>query len=426
MVGAISALLSEGADREPEVLEHAFSALAFLWKWLQRPLSADLPLALRLSAPLRLFDARGAATHARDFAAESLAFLFRSAQPAAVPAGARALLLEVVAARRRGGAAAKAGPEEGDPPEAAAAGVLLAEACKGAMQGVHSRAGRLLAFVTDPRLPSAAELAAASSAEAGAAAPVSQAEWEAAAFAVARGALERILAHVRREHAAPLWPLLLAPAAAAAAAAEQGGEGGEAPGVRLARAVALVAQAVEHRRGSRVVRRPPLHPLMRVHSPPNPPPRGALLAVAENPLPSLQRPPQEDYEPLVALCDCLLSKTVPALLSRGAAAPAAAAPAAEALRLLVSVLAGHKAVAGASAGPTAAAAIAAATAPRLEHLAGLPSAPPALHAHLRAFARKVWSRAIRADSPFEPRLAGPIPPFFLLCHFIAQQSVCSS
>lgn len=437
---AISALLAEGGDKEPELMELAFSCLAYIWKWLQKPLAQDLALALRLTLPLRT----SRVPHVREFAAGSLAFLFRSAQPAAVPQGMHALLAEVALARADSGGAGEgaARPDAGIVVDAA--GALLADACKvracasaicanqqcqapcetspssapnfrclaaaptairhspavppalqGAMQGVHSRAGRLFAFVTEPKLPAAEELVSAGQADGAPPAELTRVAWEAAAFAVAENALERILAHTRRGAGEPIWGMLLDPVGVAARHAEAAGPTeAERAAERLARAVALVAQATEHRRGSRVVRCSPNPSRLSGCSPADttrrqkhvlrPHPRFRF------PLSPRSRLSQEAYEPLAKLAERLLGKSIPLLTAASPAAVAegsgpeslAAACAREALRLVVAVLAGQKAVAGASAGPQVAAAFGASVAGLLERCQ-IPAR------HLRAFTRKV-------------------------------------
>ena len=90
VTGALSRLLMDGAEREPELLEHVFACLARVLKWLQRQLAADLPLALRHTRSLRRHRSR----HVRKFAAQAAAFLLRAAPDAAVEDGVRAILAE--------------------------------------------------------------------------------------------------------------------------------------------------------------------------------------------------------------------------------------------------------------------------------------------------------------------------------------------
>lgn len=133
----------------------------------------------------------------------------------------------------------------------------------------------------------------------------------------------------------------------------------------------------------------------------------SLIASIPHPRPCVWRdaPSQESYDPPIKLSSRLLTTTLPALLAPGPSDDADAV-AAEALRLLVAILAGHKAVAGASAGPRAAAGVAAAAAAHVEQLFGGATASPAMGGHLRAFARKARARA-RNMPLFPPFVSSP-------------------
>ena len=140
---ALAALMrANEIAREPEILEHVFQALAFMCKWLQRPLAGDLVQALRKTRALR----RHPQTHVRVFAAQAVAFLLRVAPETNgnVARGVRALLAEACGAKRRRTAKETEADLHG-------AGALIAEAAKGAAHGMHSRAARVLRVALRPR-----------------------------------------------------------------------------------------------------------------------------------------------------------------------------------------------------------------------------------------------------------------------------------
>ena len=140
---ALAALMrANEIAREPEILEHVFQALAFMCKWLQRPLAGDLVQALRKTRALR----RHPQAHVRVFAAQAVAFLLRVAPETNgnVARGVRALLAEACGASSRRTAKETEADLHG-------AGALIAEAAKGAAHGMHSRAARVLRVALRPR-----------------------------------------------------------------------------------------------------------------------------------------------------------------------------------------------------------------------------------------------------------------------------------
>ena len=127
---ALAALMrANEIAREPEILEHVFQALAFMCKWLQRPLAGDLVQALCKTRALR----RHPQAHVRVFAAQAVAFLLRVAPETNgnVARGVRALLAEACGASSRRTAKETEADLHG-------AGALIAEAAKGAAHGMHS------------------------------------------------------------------------------------------------------------------------------------------------------------------------------------------------------------------------------------------------------------------------------------------------
>ena len=296
VTGALSRLLMDGAEREPELLEHVFACLARVLKWLQRQLAADLPLALRHTRSLRRHRSR----HVRLFAAQAAAFLLRAAPDAAVEDGVRAILAEATSddttVTVEAGASIPNGDGEGNRGDgnaprrfeertraatkkemlnnSDAAGALLAEAMKGAAHGLHSRAPRLLARILRPKT-----------------APTGDADERLArAYTVAEGAVDSLAKHTRRGKCGVMWEHVLR--AARRACADAGGEkrGGEveeeeeeeeddesdseeengeeeeddaSATERAARSLGVVAAAVEVYNGARVEDYEPVFDLIR-------------------------------------------------------------------------------------------------------------------------------------------------------------------
>ncbi|EFJ49017.1 hypothetical protein VOLCADRAFT_104545 [Volvox carteri f. nagariensis] len=259
-------LLNGGAEREPESLEAIFTCVSYICKHLVRHLAADLPTALRVTAPLRYHHA----DYVRQFAAQAVGFLLRSApNAAALRSGVRAVLAEQ---------AVRPTPERID-----GAGLLLAESVLGVSHGLHSRAPQVLQLLFKEDLlqpgdlrPTAAMAVGSSSAAAASAEPsplhrvaVSQEQLRARAAAVARVALARLLDHLRRGKGEELWNALLGETNARLRAfevlADAAGASGSAVAVAarsLGRALLLVAQAVGYFRGSRVETYKPLMELL--------------------------------------------------------------------------------------------------------------------------------------------------------------------
>ena len=65
----VTELLEKGGASQPDVIEAAFTAVCTLFKHLAQHLTADLPAALRVTAPLRYSAAAG--HHVRVFAAQA-------------------------------------------------------------------------------------------------------------------------------------------------------------------------------------------------------------------------------------------------------------------------------------------------------------------------------------------------------------------
>ena len=346
---ALAALMrANEIAREPEILEHVFQALAFMCKWLQRPLAGDLVQALCKTRALR----RHPQAHVRVFAAQAVAFLLRVAPETNgnVARGVRALLAEACGASSRRTAKETEADLHG-------AGALIAEAAKGAAHGMHSRAARVLRVALRPRRVEGASFFSEKEkneekhGESDGERDDDAADADARlgrASAVAEHAVAALCEHTRRGKCSKLWSLLIGAARRAAretlaekrrAADADAGSGSDSDSetfpsdeepetydasdaayvsesarcLRAARAHDVVARAVETYRGARV----------------------------------------EDYAPLFALLE---KHTFPALRrafveTRSVGETSVAALAAAARRLCLSLVDAHNVVAGASLGP---------------------------------------------------------------------------
>lgn len=127
---AITNVLREGLEHDPEVLESVFTSLAYIFKWLQKDLAKDLSRSLAMTRALRHHHV----PHVRSFACEALAFLFRSARGSALKDGLRSVLLEST---------------EGDA-QLNASSILLSESVRGVSGGLHSQSERIMGLLFDP------------------------------------------------------------------------------------------------------------------------------------------------------------------------------------------------------------------------------------------------------------------------------------
>jgi U3 small nucleolar RNA-associated protein 20 len=126
---AILALLNDGGDRDPEILEQVFTSWSYIMMYLQKYLVKDIVQVLRTTSALRYFPK----DYVRAFMAESVSFLLRNAPNNQLAQGLMKLLLE---------AAKKSSPVRTD-------GVisLLWHVMKGTSTKLHSRAGKVLKFL---------------------------------------------------------------------------------------------------------------------------------------------------------------------------------------------------------------------------------------------------------------------------------------
>uniref|UniRef100_K3XDN4 Uncharacterized protein n=1 Tax=Setaria italica TaxID=4555 RepID=K3XDN4_SETIT len=125
----ILALLNDGGDRDPEVLEQVFTSWSYIMMYLQKYLVKDIVQILRITAALRYFPK----DYVREFMAESVSFLLRNAPNNQLTQGLMKFLFE---------AAKKSSPVRID-------GVisLLLHVMKGTSTKLHSRAGKVLKFL---------------------------------------------------------------------------------------------------------------------------------------------------------------------------------------------------------------------------------------------------------------------------------------
>ncbi|KAM0879606.1 hypothetical protein ACQ4PT_034126 [Festuca glaucescens] len=126
---AISALLGDGGDRDPEILEQVFTSWSCIMMYLQKYLVKDVVRILRTTAPLRFFPK----DYVREFMAESVSFLLRNAPSSQLTQGLRKALLE---------AAKNSSPIRIDGVTA-----LLWHVMRGTYTKLHSRAGKVMKFL---------------------------------------------------------------------------------------------------------------------------------------------------------------------------------------------------------------------------------------------------------------------------------------
>uniref|UniRef100_A0A0E0C3V7 Uncharacterized protein n=1 Tax=Oryza meridionalis TaxID=40149 RepID=A0A0E0C3V7_9ORYZ len=126
---AILALLSDGGDRDPEIMEQVFTSWSYVMMYLQKYLVKDVVQVLRITAPLRIFPK----DYVREFMAESVSFVLRNAPNGQQIEGVRNVLLE---------AAKNPSPVHIDGITA-----LLCHVMRGTYTRLHSRAGKIMEFL---------------------------------------------------------------------------------------------------------------------------------------------------------------------------------------------------------------------------------------------------------------------------------------
>uniref|UniRef100_A0ACD5UJH9 Uncharacterized protein n=1 Tax=Avena sativa TaxID=4498 RepID=A0ACD5UJH9_AVESA len=126
---AISALLGDGGDRDPEILEQVFTSWSCIMMYLQKYLVKDVVKILRITAPLRFFPK----DYVREFMAESVSFLLRNAPSSQLTQGLRKALLEAV--------------KNSSPIRIDGVTALLWHVMRGTYTKLHSRAGKVMKFL---------------------------------------------------------------------------------------------------------------------------------------------------------------------------------------------------------------------------------------------------------------------------------------
>ncbi|KAL6881997.1 hypothetical protein ACP4OV_011469 [Aristida adscensionis] len=126
---AVLALLNDGGDRDPEILEQVFTSWSYIMMYLQKYLVKDVVQILRVTAPLRYFPK----DYIREFMAESVSFLLRNAPNNQLTNGLMKVLLE---------AAKKSSTIRIEGVTA-----LLWHVMRGTSSKLHSRAEKILKFL---------------------------------------------------------------------------------------------------------------------------------------------------------------------------------------------------------------------------------------------------------------------------------------
>jgi U3 small nucleolar RNA-associated protein 20 len=223
VITAMSDLVESGLDREPELLQYVFSCLSQLCKNLTKQLTTDLLMLLKQTSRLR----HHTAPHVRALSAQSIGFIIRQAPSAMSRAAIKATAAEAVT---------KPSPER-----IQAAGLLIAEAAIGIGNGLHSKANSLLTPLFKANAMKPGDFKAGK---------LSSNDINARTTAVASACLARLLEHLRRGKTIELWTLLFEEYNRRRQESNKNEEdGGECS---KARALALLIQMMEYRRGARV------------------------------------------------------------------------------------------------------------------------------------------------------------------------------
>eukprot|EP00963_Diacronema_lutheri_P004751 scaffold358_cov343-Pavlova_lutheri.AAC.37 len=250
VVKGLSTLLDEGCNRVPELLEVMFTSLCWIFKYVSRHLSTNLPMALQHTAVLRY----NRDANVQKFMGDSMAFLFRTAKRQHMEVGVRCLMVENAMASNDS--------------LAAPASTMLSQVMMGIQHGLHSKAPIVLGILLLSEKPSAEEFERShetlaqvaewqgNGQEAGVngarSTMLDESYWIRCTASLSRHVIERLCIHVRREKSIPLWQTLLGSVATCLDAPALGEHGGMHV-QKLAEMVGLVAQVVEHRGGSRVI-----------------------------------------------------------------------------------------------------------------------------------------------------------------------------
>ena len=244
----LSDLVDEGADHEPEMLQHVFTCCSLICKHLSKLVAANLSPVLAQSARLRYHRAQ----HVRIFAAQTFGFLLRHATAQEARAAVRSVLADAVV---RPSVARITG-----------AGLLVAEGAIGVGNGLHSRGPVLLSLLLQDDILNETDFGVAAGKEdkntvvvgGGGNNALSGEMISARVAAVAAECIDRLLNHVRRgPGVTPLWETMFVNVttridALTASRSRSAQRGDDALQWAAARGVALLARMIEYRRGSRV------------------------------------------------------------------------------------------------------------------------------------------------------------------------------
>uniref|UniRef100_A0A0E0JKH0 Uncharacterized protein n=1 Tax=Oryza punctata TaxID=4537 RepID=A0A0E0JKH0_ORYPU len=126
---AILALLSDGGDRDPEIMEQVFTSWSYVMMYLQKYLVKDVVQVLRITAPLRF----SPKDYVREFMAESVSFVLRNAPNDQQILGVTKVLHEA--------------GKNPSPVHIDGITALLCHVMRGTYTRLHSRAGKVMEFL---------------------------------------------------------------------------------------------------------------------------------------------------------------------------------------------------------------------------------------------------------------------------------------
>lgn len=223
-------VVSQGGERDPEVLGYIYRSLSAMCKNLARYLVLDLKPMLKLTAGLRAHKSQ----HVRKFTADALGFLVRRAKDAQAEEAIEYLYHE--------------GVDGMSQPCCDGNGEIFASSIKGVNHGLYSRSERILGMIfNDALTPSVESLS-----------KEEQAWSRSAVYYMRQCSLKSCFEHVReREILIPMWSMLVAycnQVVGVLIASSDAGNSDPHEYLEAGRALTLARVAVAHRGGSRVMR----------------------------------------------------------------------------------------------------------------------------------------------------------------------------